>query len=161
MAIVVSDTSPIRALAFLGLLDLLSELFGQVLVPPAVAKELSEPSSRFAVVDVRTFSYVQVQAPRDATRILQFRKHLDPGESEALRIALEVKAVAVLMDEAAGRAMAKEVGLQPIGVLGVLLRAKQRGRLASIAPLFDRLNNDLGFFLSDELRTYMLRLAGE
>ena len=40
MAVVVSDTSPIRALSHLGRVDLLRELFGTVLVPPAVDEEL-------------------------------------------------------------------------------------------------------------------------
>jgi len=40
MLVVVSDTSPIRALAHLGLLDLLQRLFDRIAIPPAVASEL-------------------------------------------------------------------------------------------------------------------------
>jgi predicted nucleic acid-binding protein len=57
--------------------------------------------------------------------------------------------------------MAKKLGLLPIGVLGILVRAKQRGLLAEVQPLLDRLRSELGFFISDRLRAEILRLAGE
>ena len=44
MSVVVSDTSPIRALKHLKLTSLLTQLFGEVLVPPGVADELRNPS---------------------------------------------------------------------------------------------------------------------
>lgn len=41
MTVVVSDSSPIRALAHLGLLPLLSELCGEVFIPSAVLQEVT------------------------------------------------------------------------------------------------------------------------
>jgi predicted nucleic acid-binding protein len=57
--------------------------------------------------------------------------------------------------------MAKRLGLSPIGVLGLLVRAKQRGLVTLVQPLLDQLENDLGFFISRSLRSEILRLAGE
>ena len=65
------------------------------------------------------------------------------------------------MDEAAGRKMAIRQGLIPLGTAGLLLRAKQAGFLRDIRPLLDRLSDDLGFFLADSLRHYILDQAGE
>jgi len=48
-----------------------------------------------------------------------------------------------------------------LGSLGVLLRAKQEQLCPLIAPLLDRLENELRFFLSPELRQDVLRQAGE
>jgi len=158
---VVSDTSPIRALGHLGLLDLLRDLFGQVLVPPAVASELRLPPGSLSAVEVGQLPFVQVQAPHSLAQVQRFLQSLDPGESEALALALEVRAAAILIDEAAGRAMAKQVGLPLVGVVGILLRAKQRGLIPLVGPLMDRLENDLGFFLSAKVRAEVLRLAGE
>jgi hypothetical protein len=42
-----------------------------------------------------------------------------------------------LIDEAAGREMARRLGLLPIGVLGTLVRAKQRGPIGVVGPLSD------------------------
>jgi predicted nucleic acid-binding protein len=161
LAIVVSDTSPIRALAHLNRVDLLATLFDQVLVPPAVDVELRSPPSDLPFVDVRQFAFVLIQAPSDLKKVGEFKRVLDPGESEALALALEVGVSTVLIDEAAGRSMAKRLGLSPIGVLGLLLRAKQRGLVALVEPLLDQLENDLGFFISGSLRAEVLRLAGE
>jgi predicted nucleic acid-binding protein len=57
--------------------------------------------------------------------------------------------------------MAKQLGLMPIGVLGTLVRAKQRGLIATVAPKIDRLEQELGFFISASLRAQILKAAGE
>jgi predicted nucleic acid-binding protein len=161
VAIVVSDTSPIRALAHLNLLTLLQELFDEVLVPPTVDVESRSPPANLRRVDVRDLAYVQIQSPRDRSKVAELLQILDPGESEALALALELGVSAILIDEAAGRTMAKRMGLLPVGVLGLLVRAKQRGLLGEVSPLIDRLKSDLGFFISDRLRAEVLRLACE
>jgi predicted nucleic acid-binding protein len=158
---VVSDTSPIRALAHLGKLALLQTLYPQLLVPPAVVKELSLPTRTAPAVDISLFRFIQVQSPQDAIRVQQFEEYLDPGESEALVLALEVKAEVVLMDEYDGRAAAKQLGLVVIGALGVLLRAKRDGLVPAVRPLMDSLQDELAFFISPQLRAEVLTVAGE
>lgn len=161
MPLVVSDTSPIRALVHLQLMDLLHALFDEVLIPPAVASELTKPPEGLPFIDVAELSHVEVRAPQDTSVVQTFLQSLDPGESEAIALALEVQAAAVLIDEAAGRMIAKNVGLQPIGVLGILVRAKQRGLVDHVRPLMDQLVDELGFFLSDDIRAEILRQAAE
>jgi predicted nucleic acid-binding protein len=56
MTLVVSDTSPIRALHFLAQITLLEQLFGTVIVPPAVAEELARPRAPFSAIDLSAFS---------------------------------------------------------------------------------------------------------
>jgi predicted nucleic acid-binding protein len=110
VAVVVSDTSPLRALAQLGLLDLLQVLFGQVLVPPAVAQELRHPPGGLPVIDIAQVDFVLLQAPQNQIQVQQLLQSLDPGEAEALALAVEVQADAVLIDEAAGRIAAAQLG---------------------------------------------------
>ena len=162
LPIVVSDTSPIRALAHLDLLVVLEVIFGHVVVPPAVDTELLQPPLGLPRVDVRTLSFVRIRARRDPAEAVQkFMETLDPGESEALALALELSAKAILIDEAAGRATGRRLGLLPIGVLGTLVRAKQRGLVSAVGPLIDRLRGELGFFISAALKDEILRNAGE
>ena len=150
--LVVSDTSPICALAHLNHLDLLGRLFGEVLVPPAVAAELRVSAGSWPGLDVGTLPIFKVQAPRDSRRVAELCAGLDIGESEAIALALECRADAVLLDEARGRLAAAQEGLQVVGTLGVLERAKRRRLIARVLPLVDRLTKETGFFVSAELR---------
>lgn len=160
--IVVSDTSPIRALAHLGKVQLLHSLFGQVVLPPAVEAELRTPSRAASpIVDVSVYSFIRIQAAQDISRVQQFQQSLDAGESEALTLALETSAAIVLMDEAKGRAAATRLGLTVVGTLGVLVRAKAVGLIPAILPLMDSLEQDLGFFISAKLRSDVLAAANE
>ena len=160
--IVVADTSVILNLALVGQAELLAVLFREVLVPPSVGSEfarLAESHGRFA--GLRLPAWVRVQEPAAIPAALAFHGELHPGETEALALALEIHADGVLIDEAAGRAVALELGLTPIGVLGILVRAKRRGQLAAIAPVVDALLQRAQFRASPDLVREVLRLAGE
>jgi predicted nucleic acid-binding protein len=143
VSIVVSDTSPLRALNHLGALVLLERLYGSVIVPPAVASEFASPRGPAAAVIVGNIPFVSVQAPTSVVRVQQF---LDPGEAEAIALAIEIKAEALLIDEARGRAMAASAGLSFVGVLGILQRSKREGLIPEIRSRLDRLRSEIQFF---------------
>jgi len=160
MALVVSDTSPVRALDHLGLVDLLGVLFAEVVVPPAVESELGQPRPRFRPVRITDYPFVRVQAPANLTDVTALSASFGPGESEAIVLAAELGAE-LLMDEAAGRAEAQRRGLRRVGVVGVLIRAKQRGLVPAVLPLAERLRDELGFYLSPPFVLDIRRLTGE
>jgi predicted nucleic acid-binding protein len=145
----------------LGLLNVLGKLFDQVFVPPAVQQELILPRTRFDIVELSQYAFIEVRAPQDGARVQRFLQVLDAGESEALALALEVHAEALLVDETDGRDVAIGSGMPVIGTLGILSRAKARGHIATIGPLLDRLRYELDFYLSDELCKEFLRSIGE
>jgi len=161
MPVVISDTSPLRALAHLGHMEWLQELFHQIRLPPAVASELRHPPSALAAVDVAGWQFLVIQSPRNLQRVSEFRLRLDAGEAEALALAEELHADVVLVDELAGREVARQCGFTVLGTLGILLRAKQQGLCPAVAPLLDRLQRELNFFVSPGLRQTILRQAGE
>ena len=150
--IVVSDTSPIRALYHLRLLPILQTLYGQVYAPPAVREELDSPSAQFERILLTDYDFIVVRVPHNIAQVEQLLQSLDLGESEALSLALELRADAVLIDEADGRKAAEENGVRPLGTLGVLLEAKGKGLVPQISGLIDSLVDELGFFVSDTLR---------
>ena len=161
MAVIVSDTSPIRALHHLGQVDWLGALFGEVFVPPAVADELVNPAARYSSIDVKLYSFLLVRAPVASPRLDELRTELDEGEAEALALAEEVSAHVVLIDEMDGRRVAQRMGLSVLGTVGILLQAKEKSLCGSVSPLLDRLEHELGFFLSADLRAQALKIAGE
>lgn len=161
MTVVVSDTSPIRCLAHLSLMGLFQDLFGQVLIPPSVQAELLRPAGNSPALALSPFAFVRVQSPRDQKLVQQLLERLDPGEAEALALAIEVQPATLIIDERRGRRIAQQHGVPMIGTLGILLEAKRQGRLGIIRPLIERLDNELRFFVSAGLRARALHLAGE
>jgi predicted nucleic acid-binding protein len=160
MAVIVSDTSPLRCFHHLGRLHLLVDLFGEVFVPPAVSAELTKPRPRFLPIDVGAIAFVRVRAPSDDISVAGLRRQFGPGEAEAIVLASELGAE-LIIDEADGRAEAKRRGILTVGVLGLLVRCKQNNLIDSVMPPLLRLRDELGFFLSEALLEEARRLAGE
>lgn len=88
-------------------------------------------------------------------------QRLHQGEREALSLAAELGADAVLMDERAGRAVARSLGLLSIGVLGILVQAKALGLLPVIKPLLDQLHHQARFWIAPALMQHVLSSVGE
>jgi len=72
-----------------------------------------------------------------------------------------VKANLVLIDEQAGREAARYLGLNVMGVVGILVRAKQLGHIENVLPHLDALRQQAGFYLSESVYRQALSLAGE
>ncbi|MEZ5386135.1 MAG: DUF3368 domain-containing protein [Prosthecobacter sp.] len=160
--IVVADTSVLLNLAFLGQEGLLAGLFGAVHVPEAVAREfarLAATSGRFAGLSLPAFC--QITPVNGIPDQIASDPRLDAGESEALAHALSIKADAVLLDEVAARDCAASLGIQVLGTLGLLVRAKQDGHIPLIAPLLRKLLVEGHFRVSPALVHVTLQRAGE
>jgi predicted nucleic acid-binding protein len=161
---VVSNTSPLLNLAIIEHLDLLQQQFGEVWVPPGVVEELcvgeNLPGSA-TVAEAIEAGWIQVAKVGDQALVRTLRRELDQGEAEAIALALQVQAGRVLLDEREGRRVAKTLGLQVTGVLGVLLRARHTGHLPSLRDSMVRLRNEAGFHIGNELFVHVLREGGE
>ena len=161
---VVSNTSPILNLAIVGRLDLLRLQFKQVIIPPAVVAELrtdTEFPGASTIREALESGWLTVVALRDANLERALALELDEGEAGTIALALELRVSQVLMDERDGRAKAEAMGLQPVGVLGILLRAKSDRSIASVGDVLLMLRRDAGFFVTDDLAAAVLAEAGE
>lgn len=157
--IVVSDTSPITNLLKIGRIDLLHDLYGTVVVPSAVAKELNFlKETRRWMIDLDWIEVVELQN-RDVYSLLA--DTLDPGEAEAIALSLELDADVLLIDEVDGRREAANRGLEVTGLIGVLLEAKRAGLIDLIRPEIDKLVSDAKFWMSPNLIDLALALAHE
>lgn len=161
--IVVSDTSPITNLAAVGLLNLLHQLYQQVIIPQAVYDEMVSLSYIVpGTVEVQTLPWIKVQTVSDIQRVTILQSKLDIGEAEAIVLALELKADLLLLDERRGRKLASSLGINQItGLLGVLLEAKQKGLISAIKPVVDLLISENNFRISDRLYQKIIQVAGE
>lgn len=159
--VAVADASVLIVLGASGHLELLDLLGGEILVPPAVHAEvvadLRLPGAA-AIAEALPAGRLQLAAPADGPRLTSLRALLDPGEAEAIALAVERSARWVLMDDKAGRRTARSLGLTPLGTAGIALLAARRGRVEDLGALLDALSA-AGLYLSREVREAVLSAA--
>lgn len=135
--IVVSDTSPLNVLVRIGHVEVLRTLFGTVIIPPAVVSELSHAGTPKIVrhwMAARP-DWLEVRAPSRIDSTLELD---DPGEVEAISLALELNADFLLADDRKARRAATARGIPITGAVGVLELASARG-LLNLGEAFERL----------------------
>lgn len=133
--LVVSDATPVNVLVRTGDVRVLGELFQSVLVPSAVVEELTHPKTPEAVRAwiTRPPGWLTVRRAIHAGPA-----NLGRGEAEAIALARETGADAVLMDDAEARRAAARTGLRVVGTVGVLELADVKG-LVDLPGAFARL----------------------
>ncbi|MEQ8536598.1 MAG: DUF3368 domain-containing protein [Coleofasciculus sp. D1-CHI-01] len=160
--IVVSDTSAVSNLAIVNHLWLLEAIYQRVIIPDIVARELAAASNPI-IPAILQVGWIQTQSLTHSqlANQLQQERGLDAGEANAIALALELQADDLLIDERLGRQEALRLGLSIIGILGILLVAKQRSLIPQVQPVMDALINEAGFRVSPQLYQRILALAQE
>ncbi|MBS3933122.1 MAG: DUF3368 domain-containing protein [Truepera sp.] len=158
--LLVADTGPLIALASIGQLTLLHQLYGTVLVPTTVHREVLAGGSRVlgltAYRQADWLEVVEVGAIDPALLAL-----LDEGEASVIALARQRQADVLLIDEQKARKIARTLyGLKVIGSVRVLLEAKRLGLLPSAKAAITTMR-DQGYYLHDTIVEYALREAGE
>ena len=154
------DSGPLIALAIVGELRVLQHLYARAVVPDAVLSEiLAGPVERPGARDIQSASWlerVQLDSPPEPLLI----KELGAGEAEAIALAARLEG-AVILDERAGRRIAREVyGLQVRGTVGILAAAKRAGHLSQLRPVLQQLKT-AGYYLTTEIIDGAARSVGE
>ena len=146
----VFDASPLIAFQQTDHLELLRGSFDRVAVPPEVSREVAPSLGALP-------TWIEVQP---AAAIPSFSRMLGPGERAAIALATQLSADFIVLDDLSARIAATKRGLTVIGSLGLLVRAKERGLIGEVRLLMDAMMSH-GLYASDELRHYILSLAGE
>lgn len=159
--IVVSDTTAITHLAKIGALNLLQHLYTEILIPEAVAAELTRAKrTQPGALQVLNSVWIKTVPIKNRHVADKLNQRLDLGESEAIALSLELGADVLIIDEAAGRSVAKRLVNSIIGMIGILLLAKKRELIPAVRPYLDRLRST-GFRMGDEIYEHALATAGE
>jgi predicted nucleic acid-binding protein len=148
--IVVADSGPLHYLILLEQADILRRLYENVLIPDAVATELT------AAASPRTVSMWVSNHPQwlrivevSAQDVVSIADELDLGERAAIALAESIGAELLLIDESAGRAEARRRSLRVTGTLGVL-RAAAEAELLDVRDVVSRLQAT-NFYVDDAL----------
>jgi predicted nucleic acid-binding protein len=157
---VAADASPLIGLATAGVLPVLRELFGTVMITRLVKDEITgdprRPGAQELDAAMRDGWIRVAPAPPETWRI----GGVDAGEASTIALAAEHDGALVLMDDALGRAQAAALGLELLDVAGVLLAAKRARLIGAVKPLVARLARR-GFTIPEDARLALLRDAGE
>lgn len=92
---------------------------------------------------------------------LSIPPELDHREREALALALETEELNILLDERKARQVTKNLGLQVIGTLGILLLAKNRKIIHQVWPLLDAMIDIAQYWVNATLYKQGLQQTGE
>jgi predicted nucleic acid-binding protein len=152
--IVVSDATPLNVLVRIGHIDLLAELFGEVVIPSAVRDELSHAATPEVVRAWLNSNphWLVVRAPTGVVDEVVARHR---GERQALQLANELNADLLLVDDLRARRIATSFGVKVIGTIGILERAAIARRI-DLHEAVRRLRQT-DFYVSDGLLTEALR----
>jgi len=102
-----------------------------------------------------------------ATRLWPLTRHIPKallpiaGKPIIDFIIEEMIAELLLMDERVGREVARHLGLQYIGLIGILVEAKHKGMMSAVKPHIDALRDMAGFHIRDALYVRVLQDEGE
>jgi predicted nucleic acid-binding protein len=156
VTLIVADNSPLNLLVQLGQAEVLPKLFSEVLIPPQVAQEMRHPK---APPTVQTFlaappAWLTIRAPKAPASF----PNLDPGESAAISLAVELRAT-LMVDERAGRETALAQGLLIVGAVGVLERAANDNYIPDLAAVHAQIRtlrfHVSGIILNDSLARHL------
>jgi predicted nucleic acid-binding protein len=156
----VCNTSPLQYLYQIDQIDLLPRFYTEVIIPPAVQRELTVGRSiGVSLPDIAGLCWIHMCAP---TQVQPFAlaTTLGDGEREALALAVETPDSLLIMDDGLARRVGRLLGLTMTGTVSILARAKREGLIPQLAPMLEQLE-DLGFRLSVEAKATALRLVGE
>ena len=161
MSAIVCNAGPLIALAGIGQLGLLRELFGEVLVAEEVRLEVEAGGKSGAGAGM-----FQTEP---GLRVTSLSRKMDPllaslldrGEAATIALALQESAGLVLMDEVKGRRVASDVyGLAVIGTGRVLVEARRAALISEVRPLIGQMRAN-GYWLAETIVAEILRQAGE
>ncbi|MCF8209270.1 MAG: DUF3368 domain-containing protein [Rhodoferax sp.] len=158
--LVIADAGPLIAFARLSQMELLAQVFDSVLVTDEVIRECTcRPDFAEASTIQAAINNQVLQRCVTPVSHVELALQVDAGEASAVAAAIAL-GCGVLMDDKAGRRMARNFGVATIGTVGVLVLAKQKRHIAAIKPLLDQLTQT-GYFLGDSLIASALMSVGE
>jgi predicted nucleic acid-binding protein len=148
--IIISDTSCLIALGNIERLHILKDLFGEVLITPEVNEEFGNHLP----------NWITVLRVKDKIKQSEIEEKLDKGEASSIALALEIPNSTLIIDEVKGRNIAKNLNIEIIGTVGIIVLAGKKGVVNDIISVVLKLVNN-GFRLSNKIVDRIIEIYGK
>lgn len=161
--IVLSDTGVIIAFAKIRKLAILKSIFGKIFITSIVYKELmAKLGDEGEEIDQALNEFVSiVNISHSIKGIDTSVKELGLGERQSIEYAYSNKSnIILLIDDKAGRQVAKKMKINIMGTMGILIVAKKRGLIENVTKIITEMR-EKGYWVSDSIIETTKRLAGE
>jgi predicted nucleic acid-binding protein len=139
-SIVISDTSCLIALNNIDSLNILKDLYNEVIITNEVKNEFGESLP----------NWINVVKVQDLQKKRELEEVLDAGEASSIALSLEIEDSILIIDELKGRKIASSLNIKIIGTIGILILAHKKGLIKDLITVILKLVNS-GFRLSDDL----------
>lgn len=127
--IIISDTRTLIIFDKINELNLLKQVYGELITTPEIAEEFGE----------RLPNQIIVQSVSDEKYQKFLETQVDRGEASAIALAAEFEDVLLLLDDLKARKLALKLKFKTTGALVVIHKAKQMAIIAKVKPLIDKL----------------------
>lgn len=159
-SIIIADSSPLISLALINQLQLLPQLYSEVLIPSAVWDEITVKGRGLAgAYEVSQIKWAEIRSA-EVSVLKPLSILLDRGESEVIALALTIPDSVALLDDSRARRVAERLDIKRIGTLGLLRRGKKSGLIDKIRPYIEVLQAN-NIYISHELIKAILEDVGE
>ena len=130
--------------------------------PPAVDTEI-RALKQFDkdLSEYETANWIKIVSPSNLRKVQTLQTKLDEGEAQAIALALELNCSLLLMDERIGTNIARQEGLQTVGLVGVLIKAKELQIIENVGEVLNNLKDVAGFWVGEKLERKILEELGE
>lgn len=158
MKIVVADTGALISLGHVGLIGLIEEIFGEFYITQAVWEELQvyeAPGFMENILNDLKKRVVKIKSRNYLSLVMDY------GESESIILYEELLADYLLIDDNKARIIAESLNVKCIGSIGLLIKAKQKGLIVELKPIFEKWISIKRYFSLKLLNKILIELAEE
>jgi predicted nucleic acid-binding protein len=147
---IISNTSCLIALDNIGMIYILKNLYDKIIISKEVSHEFGKPVEDWIIIkQVKNRNYLKI-----------LNALVDLGEASTIALALEITDALTILDDSKARKLAKNLGVKYTGLLGILLKAKEKNVISSVKDVLLKLKS-ANFFINDAIEKEVLRLANE
>ena len=158
---VIVNSTPIISLCLIGKLHFLKDLYGIIMIPEAVFKEISVKPDSVAKNELdKSLDWIEICSIKNEMAKILYKSQLHDGEVEVMILGKETSADLLIIDDKNAKKHAKYLGFNVTGTLGVLIKAKKSGHIQSVKSLIENLISE-NIYIDSKIIEYCLKEVGE